>query len=285
MEAKLEIAMLIQEPFRLVYTFGDAYDPGNRHGSVVLQLFGDGRALLDNAFGGAFTKSWEGLVERPTLERILAQLDGASFPRVADHPIPIGSTLRVILIQSGAEEMHNAPIAWAAGAEMPGYREAFAILDSLAAELSGGAIRNVKLVEKGLARRADKPIRPSVAVADAFELGCGPAAAASLLAKYGLDAEVGSVGGPERSLEVGWAAETIVSGMSAEAFGLGRAVGAVRRLLEEGSPDGMGDAFNLLRSSRHEPARQLADLARQAPADFRPRLEELTQALRRAIGA
>lgn len=264
MEAKLEIAMLIQEPFRLVYTFGDAYDPGNRHGSVVLQLFGDGRALLDNAFGGAFTKSWEGLVERPTLERVIAQLDGASFPRVADHPIPIGSTLRVILIQSGAEEMHNAPIAWAAGAEMPGYREAFAILDSLVAELSGGAIRNVRLVEKGLARRAEKPLRPRVAVADAFELG---------------------LGGPERSHEVGWPAESIVSGMSAEAFGLGRAVGAVRRLLEEGTRDGLGDAFNLLRSSRHEPARQLADLARQAPADFRPRLEELTQALRRAIGA
>src|SRR5262250_2685764 len=63
MDAKLGMAMVIEEPFRLVYTFGDAYDPGNRHGSVVLQLFGDGRALLDNAYGGAFTKSWDGLVE------------------------------------------------------------------------------------------------------------------------------------------------------------------------------------------------------------------------------
>jgi len=265
MDAKLGIAMVIEEPFRLVYTFGDAYDPGNRHGSVVLQLFADGRALLDNAFGGAFTKSWEGVVERATLERILASLDAAAFPRVEEHSIPVGSTLRVILVRSGASEMHNTPIAWTAGAEMRGYREAFTILDSLIAELSQGAIRTVKLVEKGLTRRPEKPIRPEVAAADAFESGYAPA---GQLDKYG----------------AGAAPETVVSGFSAEAYGLGRAAAAVRRALEHGDHDGAGNAFNLLRSSRHEPARQLAELLRQSPAAGLPRLDELTQALRRTLG-
>lgn len=269
MEARLEMAMRIQEPFRLVYTFGDAYDPGNRHGSVVLQLFGDGRALLDNAFGGAFTKSWEGLVERATLERVLAHLDAAAFPRVEEHRIPVGSTLRVVLIRSGASELHNAPIAWTAAADMTGYREAFAILDSLVAELSDGAIRTVKLVEKGLTRPAEKPIRPSVAIADAFELGSAPEAAAGLLEKYG----------------PGASPETLVSGPSAEAYGLAHAVAAVRRAVERGDRDGIGNAFNVLRSSRHEAAQQIAELVRQTPADVGPRLEELTRSLRRAIGA
>jgi len=127
----------------------------------------------------------------------------------------------------------------------------------------------VKLTEKGLARRAETPLRPRVTVADAFELGYAPEAAAHLLEKYGLGAR----------------SETLVSGLSAEAFGLGRAVGAVRRGLDAENRDEMGRAFNLLRSSRHEAARQIAELIRQPPADAAGRLEELTQALRRAIGA
>src|SRR5262249_2252324 len=152
-------------------------------------------------YGGAFTKSWEGLVERPTLERVRAHLDAAGFPRVEEHAIPVGSTLRAILVQSGALDVHSTPIAWTAGAEMKGYREAFAILDSLMAELGKGAIRRVRLGEGGLTRRPEKPIRPALPIAEAFELGHAAAAR----------------GAP---------AEAIVSGLGAEAYGLGRAAAA-----------------------------------------------------------
>jgi hypothetical protein len=280
--------MIIQEPFRLAYTFGDAYNPGNRHGSVVVQLFGDGRVLLDNAFGGAFTKSWEGVIERTTIERILAHLDAAGFPRVENHSIAPGSSLRVILVQSGDAEMHNPPIAWSAAAAMKGYADAFQILDGLCAELSEGAIRTVKLVEKGLVRRAETPSRPAVGLDDAFDLGLAPSAEtiARLLQKYGKNAAPAPVDAAQLDAwyrQVTWEAEALMSGTSAEAFALARAIGAVRLALEQGSRDRIGNAFSVLRSSRHEPARQIAELSRQAAADFRPRLEALAQALRAAL--
>lgn len=279
-----------------------------------MQLFGDGRVLLDNVFGGAFTKSWEGRTERTTIERILAHLDAAEFPRVESHPIPRGAYLRVILVRSGGAERHTLPIAWSAAPGMKGYGDAFSLLDSLIAELSEGAVRTVKLGEKGLVRRAETPSRPTVALADAYDLGFAPALVGvgliakdeavrrqtravaddvgttigDLLRKYGRTAP-GAPTDPAAfdawSEEVAWAAEAIVSGSSAESFGLGRAVGAVRLALEEGNRERVGNAFSVLRSSRHAPARAIADLARQAPADFRPRLDELAKALRQALGA
>ena len=292
--------MHIEAPFRLVYTFGDEFVPTHRYGRVVAQLFEDGRMFVDNVFRGAFTKSFEGVTERATIERILAHLDEGGFPAVERHRILPGATLRVIVVQSGTAEAHNLPIEWSAGQKMKGYGDAFKLLDSMIAELAEGAITMVGAPSSGLVRKADAPSRPAIPLDEAYELGFAPAlvlmaseqATAAerrrnverILEKYGRSVPSEAVKADKWAQEAYWAAEMIVSGLSAEAFALGRAVGQVQLALEEGKAPRMPRAIALLQLSRHAPAREIAELALAPSPDSRARLETLATALRQAIG-
>lgn len=314
----------IEAPFRLVYTFGDELVPTHRFGRIVVQLFDDGRMLLDNVFRGAFTKSFEGTVERATLERILGHLEEGGFPAVERHPIMPGATLRVIVIQSGTEEAHNPPIEWSAGLKMKGYGDAFRLLDSMIAELTEGKTPMVGPPASGLVRRAETPSRPAMGLDEAFDLGLAPSRVAlawlakdeaqrslalsaaddlrrnveRILAKYGRRVPAppsDAVTAATWLDEVGWAADEIVSGLAAEAFALGRSAGQVRLALEEGNPARMQRALSVLNLSRQAPAREIAALALGHPTtpglplplapDARARLEALSSALRQAMVA
>jgi hypothetical protein len=306
--------MRIEEPFRLIYTFGNEHVPSHRHGRAVVQIFGDGRVLVDNVFRGAFTRSWEGVTERATIERILHHLEEAGFPATTRHEIVPGATLRVIIVQRGASEEHSLPLEWSAATKMNGYGAAFAILDGLIAELTEGAMPAVAAAETGLVRRADRPSRPAIGLDEAFELGFAPALVGIawlakdeaqrdqartsaeahrrslelLLEKYGrpIPAAPAQAADFETwSQKVGVAAEEIVSGLAAESFALARAAGQARLALEEENHARALPASGLLKQSRHAPAREIAALALGPTPDLRTRLDTLVIALRQAIGA
>jgi len=127
--------LALRDDTRIEYSSGNRNAPGDPFGEVILSLSADGRARIDNRIA-TLHRVWEGRVAQATLQRALVLLDRAGFPRVAAHPIPAGSSLRVVRITSGGEETRNLPIAWHATSSMPEYREAFQLLDSIVVELS-----------------------------------------------------------------------------------------------------------------------------------------------------
>lgn len=134
--------LIFREPFRLVYSSGNEHNPTDRAGRVTLEIRGDGSVTVENVKGGgAYARTFVGATTREVVERILGHLRHAGFPIVPDHPIPAGAALRVLAIEAGGESVHGAPTSWDASDGMPGYREAYRILDSIITAVSEGALK------------------------------------------------------------------------------------------------------------------------------------------------
>lgn len=124
------------------YTIGNEHDPGDPFGRIALHIDLDGSAKLElhsRTGGGA----WAGQVAEPVLERFMAALDEAGFPAVPQHAVIPGSAMRRLTLEMEGE-VEGVLMPESLGNELDGYKDAFAILDSLAVQLSSGAYRGAK---------------------------------------------------------------------------------------------------------------------------------------------
>ena len=122
---------------RLVYRAGNEHNPGNPFGRAELVIEADGRMRLEHFARGREPRAWTGTIDAAALERLHAALESANFPLVAKHPVPGGAEFRQ-LAATGADGTRAAiAVEWHAIADMPGYREAFSILDATIAQLGG----------------------------------------------------------------------------------------------------------------------------------------------------
>jgi hypothetical protein len=124
---------------RLTYSVGNEHNPANPFGRSELAIECDGRLRLAlHRFGQQ--RDWTGRVDRAVLDRLWTALERGGFPNIACQRVPADSTIRVLSAESGAtrETVH---VAWHAAKDLPGYDEAFMILDAIIRELSEDTVR------------------------------------------------------------------------------------------------------------------------------------------------
>jgi hypothetical protein len=124
------------------YTIGNEHDPGDPFGRIALHIDLDGAAKLEH-FSRTGVTTWEGQVEATVLKRIMAALDVAGFPAVPQHSVIPGSAIRRLSVQLDGE-VQGVLMPDSLGSELDGYKEAFAILDALAVQLTGGTYKGAK---------------------------------------------------------------------------------------------------------------------------------------------
>lgn len=120
---------------RVKYSVGNETNPGNPFGRSELVIEPDGRATLEHHARGLAAQTFAGAVAAAELDRLWAALDRAGFPNVPKHPIPGGSTMRVLGV-----DQDTVHVEFYAAKKLAGYDEAFALLDDLIRHISGGAV-------------------------------------------------------------------------------------------------------------------------------------------------
>ena len=126
---------------RIAYSVGSESNPGDPFGRSQLVIEADGQARLDQHTRSGHT-AWTGRVTAPALDQLWRALEEAAFPAMPDHRVPPGSALRALKIgiEPAAKSVY---IAWHASGTMPGYRDAFWILDSIIRQLSEDSVKAV----------------------------------------------------------------------------------------------------------------------------------------------
>jgi hypothetical protein len=122
------------------YSVGNEHNPGNPWGRSELVITPDGRARLDHFFsrqpGGC---AWTGQVDEAALAALWAALDRAGFPEVPAFRPVADATLRALTVRIGNTE-RTALVDWHQTPSLPGYAEAFDVLDGVIRQLSGGSV-------------------------------------------------------------------------------------------------------------------------------------------------
>ena len=90
-------------------------------------------------YRGSGTRAWTGRVEPAALEQLWAALAASGFPQVPRSPLVPGATLRHLAVGEGSARA-TAFAEWYAAKKLPGYREAFGLLDAVVDQLCAGAI-------------------------------------------------------------------------------------------------------------------------------------------------
>jgi hypothetical protein len=125
---------------RIAYGVGSKNDPADPWGRSELVIEPDGRARLDqDTRGGLF--AWTGIVTARTLERLWSALEASGFPAfpIPPPPPPAGSAMRNLSI--GPEGPDAPTIFLPYHARVPGYADAFAILDGIIRQLGEDTVK------------------------------------------------------------------------------------------------------------------------------------------------
>jgi hypothetical protein len=125
----------------LRYSVGNESNPADPWGRSELVIQGDGTARLDHHFSRRRqARAWTGRIEPAALEALRAALDRAGFPAVP-RPLPVApdTSLRRLTVEwdGGSQQ---AIVDWHQAPSLPGYAEAFDLLDGVIRQLSGGAV-------------------------------------------------------------------------------------------------------------------------------------------------
>jgi hypothetical protein len=136
--------------FILVYAFGCENDPSNPFGRCTLTLYADGRLELDNRARGQ-AHAWTATIDGRILADLIKLLDSAGFPVVPPHQIPPGAT-RSLLVRIRGQQTQTPLTGFHEARKMPGYGEAYHLLDSLVVGASDGALKVVRDPLTGLVR-------------------------------------------------------------------------------------------------------------------------------------
>jgi len=121
----------------LEYSSGSEYDPGDPFGRCYLSI-DNGAAHLEVRHRG-IRRTWTGRIGTGTLGAVDEHLAAAGFPAVPPHQVPAGSSLRTLTVGEG-DDAPTARIAYHEASKLPGYAEAFALLDGVIAALTGGEV-------------------------------------------------------------------------------------------------------------------------------------------------
>jgi hypothetical protein len=125
---------------RLRYRVGDENDPDDPWGRSELLIDADGSARLEYSLPhdrAAIVRT--GQIGVGALDELWSGLDRAGFPATRIAPPVAGTRLRRLAIEEngGSEEVL---VGWEQAASLPGYAEAFDVLDGVVRELSGDAV-------------------------------------------------------------------------------------------------------------------------------------------------
>jgi hypothetical protein len=124
----------------LTYSVGNERNPGDPWGRSELVIAADGSARLDHYFsraGGA--GGWTGQVDATVLEALRSALERAGFPAAPMFRPVAGSTVRVLTVEEQGNR-RQALVDWHQALSLPGYAEAFDLLDGVIRQLSGGTV-------------------------------------------------------------------------------------------------------------------------------------------------
>lgn len=123
------------------YSVGNEHNPGDPWGRSELVIRADGSARLDHYFSrGREQRAWAGWVDASATRELLAALDQAGFPAVPPAtPLPPGTVLRCLTVEADGAA-RQAVISWHRTASLPGYAEAFDLIDAVIRQLSGEAV-------------------------------------------------------------------------------------------------------------------------------------------------
>jgi|tagenome__1003787_1003787.scaffolds.fasta_scaffold20783520_2 hypothetical protein len=121
----------------LWFTMGNEHNPSDPFGRVVLTADDENRLALEHhsrTGDAAYTAD----LGPGVLDEIRAALHRGGFPDVPRRPIPAGATMRELELVTDGEPQY-AMVEDFLGKELEGYRDAFAILDSITLQLTGHA--------------------------------------------------------------------------------------------------------------------------------------------------
>lgn len=122
---------------RLWCTIGNEFNPGDPFGRVVLTIDDQHRVTLEHhSRQGSATYTAE--LGAGVLDEIRRALAAGGFPHVPEHRVPAGAAIRRLELVIDGEPV-SASVYDDFGRQLAGYRDAFAILDSLTLQLTGYA--------------------------------------------------------------------------------------------------------------------------------------------------
>jgi hypothetical protein len=123
------------------YQAGNEHNPADPWGRSELVIYPDGSARLDHHFSrGGGPRAWAGYLDAAALRDLLAALDWADFPLVPSAgAVPPDATLRKLTVEAGGVTQ-QAVVEWQRTPALPGYAEAFDLIDAVIRQLSGGAV-------------------------------------------------------------------------------------------------------------------------------------------------
>jgi hypothetical protein len=127
------------------YRVGNEHSPTDPRGRIELVIHPDGTARLDHYFsrpgpvGPAGT--WTGRIAPVALEQLWAELGRVGFPAIpAERTLPPDSTVRSLTI--GADGISaQVFLSWHRTPSLPGYAEAFDIIDGVIRQLSQDTVK------------------------------------------------------------------------------------------------------------------------------------------------
>jgi hypothetical protein len=116
---------------------GNENNPGDPWGRSELVVRPDGTARLDHHFSRVRrVGAWTARVDPTALDALWAALDRAGFPATPGGPLLPGATLRRLTVEADRTSQ-QAYVDWHKSASLPGYAEAFDILDGVIRQMSG----------------------------------------------------------------------------------------------------------------------------------------------------
>lgn len=126
---------------RLVhYSVGNENNPGNPWGRSELVVEPDGTVRLEHFFSRVQRVGrWTGRVDPSALDRFWAALDQAGFPAAPNTAFAPGSSLRRLTVEADGTTA-QVLVDWHGSAKLPGYAEAFDVLDGVVRQLSGDSV-------------------------------------------------------------------------------------------------------------------------------------------------
>ena len=123
------------------YTVGNEHNPGDPFGRSELVIRPDGSARVDHHFAhGGGVGAWTGRVDAAALDALWAALATAGFPAEPGGNFVAGATIRRLTVEVDGVPQ-RAMIDWHRAPKLPGYAEAFDVLDSVIRQLSGDRVQ------------------------------------------------------------------------------------------------------------------------------------------------
>ena len=137
---------------RLRYSVGSEYVPTDPFGRSELVIERDGAARLEQFMSFGRHGAWTGRVDPASLARLWAALERAGFPRVpeaADRLLRPDETMRRLVAEGDGAQPARQEVAlpYPEVENLPGYDEAFALLDTIVGQLSKDIVQRTGAAE------------------------------------------------------------------------------------------------------------------------------------------